>query len=209
MIGGEQEQRGPDVASLLADPSSPPDLAGQLAHQLDGMAQERRIASVMKLKRRQLARLFEAAAANEPLRLTDLVPAETPPLTEVVHEGKNSLPLFTRFQKRICRPPASASAPSELWGYNEQTFRTATGPGFFVAYVTNRGEMLIDYGRLPPDKPPGWPTIIPNSARLSRFIYYGTTDVIRRVSKHVAIGRAQRNGRPFDAWFALVRRQET
>jgi len=66
---------------------------------------------------------------------------------------------------------------------------------------------VVDYLRLPPDKLPAWPPIIPNSARLSRFIYYQTTDVIRRVSKHVAIGRAYRKGKPFDAWFALVRRQ--
>ena len=65
---------------------------------------------------------------------------------------------------------------------------------------------MIDYRRLPPDRPPGWPAIIPNSARLSRFIYYLTVDVLRRVSDRVTIGRAYRNGRPMDAWFALVRR---
>jgi hypothetical protein len=193
----------PGALLILAPPFAPL----EIAEQLDGLSQEARILSVMKMGRKQLAPLFEAAAFNEPLRLTDLVPAEIPSMTEVIHEGKNSLPLFTRFQKRFCRPAAAANAPSELWGYNEQSFRAATGPGYFVAHLQDDGEMVVDYLRLPPDKLPTWPPIIPNSARLSRFIYYQTTDVIRRVSKHVAIGRAYRKGKPFDAWFALVRRQ--
>jgi hypothetical protein len=198
------------TAGTLAEPAAiflPPFAPPEIARQLDGMREETRIATVVGLRRRQLAPLFEAAAANEPLLLTDLVPADVPPLTEVIHEGKNSLPLCTRFQKRLCRPPASEVMAGELWGYNEQAFRTATGPGYFVLHATATGELVVDYTRLPPGKPAAWPDILPNSARLSRFIYYQTTDLLRRVSKHVVIGRAYRKGRPFDAWFALVRRQ--
>ncbi|HEY2902777.1 MAG TPA: hypothetical protein VGL59_19505 [Polyangia bacterium] len=201
MIANEQPVS--DAASVFLPPFAPL----EIAEQLDRLSEDARIKAVMKLRRRQLAPLFEAAAFNEPLRLTDLVPAETPPLTEVIHEGKNSLPLFTRFQKRFCRPPSTGSATAELWGYNEQTHRMATGPGYFVAHFTDGGELIVDYTMLPPGKVPSWPKIIPNSARLSRFIYYQTTDVLRRVSKHVVIGRAFRKGQPFDAWFALVRRQ--
>jgi hypothetical protein len=201
VIAEAQASAGP--ASIFLPPLAPPDIA----RQLDGMREETRIATVVGLRRRQLAPLFEAAAANEPLHLTDLVPADVPPLTEVIHEGKNSLPLFTRFQKRFCRPPASEDAGAELWGYNEQAFRTATGPGYFVLHATETGELVVDYTRLPPGKPAAWPRILSNSARLSRFIYYQTTDVLRRVSRHVVIGRAYRKGRPFDAWFALVRLQ--
>jgi hypothetical protein len=158
------------------------------------------------LNRKKLAAMYEAAAGNTPLQLTDFVPAGVGPRTEVIHEGKNSLPLFTRFQKRFCRPPASAT---ELWGYNEQANRLFTGPGYFVAHHNDRGELVIDYRTLPDarpeDLPAGWPTIIPNSARLSRFIYNGTVDVMRRVSDRLTIGRAERNGKPMDAWFALVR----
>ena len=201
MIAGEASKSG--EAPTFVPPFAPL----ELAEQLDGLSEAARIEAIVKLGRKQLAPLFEAAAFNEPLRLTDLVPAETPDATQVIHEGKNSLPLFTRFQKRFCRPPASANAPGELWGYNEQSFRTATGPGYFVAHHTDNGELVVDYLRLPPQTLPTWPPIIPNSARLSRFIYYQTTDVLRRVSKHVAIGRAYRKGKAFDAWFALVRRQ--
>jgi hypothetical protein len=182
---------------------APADLAGAL----DGLGEPERIDAVAHLKRRELAALYEAAAGNPPLHLTDFVPAMVGPRTEVIHEGKNSLPLFTRFQKRFCRPPIANS--TELWGYNEQANRLFTGPGYFVAHHNDRGELVIDYrfvpeGR-PEDLPPGWPAIIPNSARLSRFIYNGTVDVMRRVSQRVTIGRAERAGKPMDAWFALVR----
>lgn len=175
-----------------------------IARALDGLAVETRVQTVARLRRRELAALFEAAADNEPLRLTDLVPAEVPPMTEVIHEGKNSLGVFTRFQKRCVRP-AGDQHPTELWGYNEQDLRLITGPGYFVVHHDERGALVIDYRRLPPTKPPGWPEIIPNSARLSRFIYNGTVDVMRRVSDGVSIGRAYRRDKPMDAWFALVR----
>jgi hypothetical protein len=131
-------------------------------------------------------------------------------MTEVIHEGKNSLALFTRFQKRFCRP-ARETNPPELWGYNEQAMRLVTGPGYFVAYqpaepLALAGGVVIDYRRVPPDRPAGWPAILPNTARLSRFIYNGTVDVMRRVSDHVTIGRAMRGSQPMDNWFVLVRR---
>src|SRR5262245_49347781 len=84
--------------------------------------------------------------------------------------------------------------------------RLFTGPGYFVAYVAPEGGVHIDYRRTPSDRPASWPPILPNSARLSRFIYNGTVDVMRRVSTHVSIGRAMRDGKPMDAWFVLARR---
>jgi hypothetical protein len=182
---------------------APADLAGAL----DGLGEPERIDAVAHLRRRELAELYEASAGNPPLHLTDFIPASVGPRTEVIHEGKNSLPLFTRFQKRFCRPPASQA--DVLWGYNEQANRLFTGPGYFVAHHNERGELVIDYRSVPAarpeDLPDGWPAIIPNSARLSRFIYNGTVDVMRRVSQRVTIGRAERAGKPMDAWFALVR----
>jgi len=199
-----QPRGGNHVSAIFLPPVAP----GDIARELDGMSEEARLATVLGLRRRQLAPLYEAAAANEPLRFTDLVPADVPPLTEVVHEGKNSLPAFTRFQKRFCRPPADAhGAGTELWGYNEQTFKTFTGPGYFVLHHDDAGQLVVDYTRLPPAKPAAWPRILPNSSRLSIFVYHGMIDVLRRVSHDVIIGRAYRRGRPFDAWFALVRRR--
>ena len=179
-----------------------------IARALDGLGEEARVEAVAGLRRRELSALYEAAADNEPLKLTDFVPADVPPMTEVIHEGKNSLGVFTRFQKRCIRPPAGEpAAAAELWGYNEQDMKTFTGPGYFVLHHDEHGQLVIDYRRLPPSRLPGWPPILPNSARLSRFIYNGTVDVMRRVSQCVSIGRAYRKDKPMDAWFALVRRK--
>ncbi len=182
----------------------------EITRVLDEVGEPIRIQSVADLGRRELALLFDAAADNEPLTLEHFVPAGVGPMTEVIHEGKNSLGLFTRFQKRFARPPVPTNPP-ELWGYNEQSMRLFTGPGYFVAALPSEklaieGSVVIDYRRLPADKPGNWPPIMPNSARLSRFIYNGTVDVMRRVSDHVSIGRAMRDNKPMDAWFILVRR---
>jgi hypothetical protein len=201
IAGAQARDEGPLPSIFLPQFS-----LSDVVRELDAMSDEARLATVLSLRRRHLAPLFEAAAANEPLRLTDLVPAAVPPLTEVIHEGKNSLPAFTRFQKRFCRPPAERDAGAELWGYNEQTFKTFTGPGYFVLHPDGNGELVVDYTRLPPDHPPAWPRILPNSSSLSIFVYHRMIDVLRRVSRDVIIGRAFRRGRPYDAWFALVRR---
>jgi hypothetical protein len=174
-----------------------------IAHLLDEVGEEGRLNSVMDLGKRELAALFDASADNAPLTLEDLVPAALPPLTEVIHEGKNSLPLFSRFQKRFCRPTKSNT---ELIGYNEQEMRLFTGPGYFVAYCPPGSDLLIDYARVPSERPSAWPPIIPNSARLGRFVYYGTNDLVRRVSRGVSIGRARKGERPIDAWFVLVQK---
>jgi hypothetical protein len=173
-----------------------------VARALDDLSDDERFATITRLGHWQLAALYENAADNRPLALTDLVPAGVPAMTPVIHEGKNSLAAFTRFQKRFCRP---AHHDGELWGYNEQDLRAITGPGYFVAHHLE-GSLVIDYRRLPPERAEGWPPIIPNSARLGRFIYHRTIDVMRRVSDRVCVGRAYRESRPMDAWFALVRR---
>jgi hypothetical protein len=189
--------------ALFGDTLVPAEMAGTL----DGLSDDARIDVIAHLGRRQLAAMYDAAADSEPLTLTDFVPAHVAPRTEVIHAGKNSLPLFSRFQKRFCRAPQPAS--TELWGYNEQTMRPFTGPGYFVCHLDEEGRLVIDYRNTPAagpqDLPPGWPPILPNSARLSRFIYNGTVDVMRRVSQRVSVGRAHRAGKPMDAWFALVR----
>jgi hypothetical protein len=181
----------------------------EVARVLDEVGDDARVKAIAELGRRELATLFEAAADNGPLTLDDFVPPGVAPMTEVIHEGKNSLGLFTRFQKRFCRP-AQPVNPPELWGYNEQSLRLFTGPGYFVAHLPTEplaisGSVVVDYRRLPADRPAPWPPIMPNSARLSRFIYNGTVDVMRRVSGHVTIGRAMRDNKPMDAWFVLVR----
>jgi len=177
------------------------DVAG-LAAYLDGLDSRLRVAEARDLAADEQARLFEAAQGFRRVTLDDFVAKDRAPLEPVVHHGRNSLPVFRLFEKRFCRPDA---AGEELWGYNEQTWKTFTGPGYFVAKPASDLEVVIDYCEVPPRKPADWPAILENSARLSRFIYYRTRDFMRGVSKHVTIGRATREGKPMDNWFVLCR----
>lgn len=182
---------------------------------LDEMQPAARRDTVLQLRPRELATLFERCAEAPAVRLTDLVPADVPPLIEVIHDGKNSLPAFNRFQKRFCRPPTTElNQQGELWGYNEQAMRAVTGPGYFIVHSQHAseskgepgGELVVDYRQLPPSKPDAWPVIRSNSARLSRFVYAGSVDLLRHVCEGVTIGRVYKAGHAVDAWFALVRR---
>lgn len=177
------------------------DLAA-LAPYLDTLDGTRRIAEVRDLSAREQARLFEATEGFRKVTLDDFVPAATATLQPVIHYGRNSLPLFRSFEKRFCKPDPPSD---ELWGYNEQPWKAVTGPGYFVARRASDLEVVIDYCEVPPRKPAEWPPILPNSARLSRFIYDRTRDFMRGVSRHVSIGRATREGRPMDNWFVLCR----
>ncbi|MGH7857262.1 MAG: hypothetical protein ACREQY_08000 [Candidatus Binatia bacterium] len=178
------------------------DLEG-LSRFLDDLSPGARVLEARSLTPKEQAMLFDAAAGFRPLTLDDFVAPAVAPLREVIHYGRNSLPVFRIFEKRFCRPDAAGAR--ELWGYNEQAFKAFTGPGYFVARQENEREVMIDYCEVPPSKPDGWPTILPNSARLSRFIYYRTRDLMRGVSRHVTIGRATREGKPMDNWFVLCR----
>jgi hypothetical protein len=175
-----------------------------LSAALDALDHPARMSAALALTAAQQAALFDAAKGHRPITLEDFVPRARGELSPVIHHGRNSLPLFTRFQKRFARAPSS-EAPEELWGYNEQAMRAFTGPGYFVAYPLGDGEVNIDYTRLPPRGAPGWPAVLSNSARLSRFIYNGTQDLMRGVSAHVTIGRASRGAKVMDNWFVLVR----
>ena len=154
------------------------------------------------------AKLWDAAAGRG-VTIAEMVPASLGPLRPVIFHGKNSLPLFTRFQKRFCR---AADGRDELWGYNYQPvgwLAPLTGPGYFVAYDTTGpgapGGVAVDYTRIPTGKPSTWPEIHDNTYRLSRFIYNGTIDYLRRVSEHLLIGRATRAGKDMPNWFLLCR----
>jgi hypothetical protein len=185
----------------------------RLAEVLDGLGHVGRVDTIRHWSGNVQARLFEAAKGFKPLTMDDFVPSSIEPMVEVIHHGKNSLPAFTHFEKRFCKPkPAAegAEAPKEIWGYNEGFTRPFTGPGYFVLHEPegrddSAGELDIDYRRTPPSKPESWPTILSNKARLGIFVWNGMVDVMRGISSHVTIGRAIRGGRYVDAWFVLCR----
>lgn len=187
--------------------SSRPDM-NAISEHLDGLDPARRLVEVRSLGRSAQRRLFDAAGGHLSIGLEDVVPAALGPMREVVHQGKNTLPAFSTFAKVFVRPDGAESGADELWGYNRNTqlLETTVGPGYFVAYPHSvKGEVLVDYLRTPPRKPAGWPPIIPNSHRLSFFVYNGTQDILRGVSKHVSIGRATKGGKNLPAWFILCR----
>lgn len=190
------------LVALLAKPK--PDLKA-IERLLDSLEPKTRLAEVTALDGRNQKRLYEAAAGHRSINIDSLVPADREPLLEVVHEGRNSLPAFTRFAKVMCRP--SQGDEPVLWGYNRNPkhIEVTVGPGYFVAYDHGDGEVLIDYLQVPPAKPDHWPKILKNSQRLSRFVYNGTQDVLRGVSEHVTIGRATRDGKDMPNFFVLCR----
>lgn len=178
-----------------------------LERAFDSATHQERVAAIRQFTKSIQRRLFEQTEGRE-VTLEAMVPPHAPPLQEVVHEGQNTLPVFSSFQKRFCAPSSEHTAGGDrLWGYNEQTMRMFTGPGYFVAYDdTETDEVCIDYREVPPEAPDEWPDVVPSKNRLGRFVYAGTVDRLRRVSEHCTIGRAfDDDSEPMDNWFALVR----
>ena len=203
--------------STKETPSAADELVGRLrestiktvdvAKYLDSLSSEDRVRAIRGLGAKQQRKLYEAVDGFAPVRLVELVPPSVPDLGVVRHYGKNSLPLFTEFEKRFSRAPdQNPNAPDELMGFNFQTMSPVTGPGYFVATEdTQRAEVLVDYRRLPDCHPVDWPAVKSNERGLSRFVYGFMVDTLRRVSEHVTIGSASRDGKDLGNWFVLCR----
>lgn len=184
----------------------------RLSKDLDELGAPGRLWAVHQWTASDMTKLWDAAKGFRAVTLDDFVPSSVEPLVEVIHHGKNSLGAFQFFEKRFCKPkdpPKEGEAP-HLFGLNRQTISPATGPGYFVAHPASgdgasEGEVDIDYTMEAKEKVPSWPTIAPAGARLGRFIYQGTVDVMRGISSHVTIGRARRKHGWMNAWFVLVR----
>ncbi len=193
-----------EFTAQVADRGAP---ASALATLLDDAEAGMRVALVRKLDRSTQRGLYRKVEGFEALSLVDLVPADRGDLEEVRHLGLNTLPAFRVFEKRFCRlPGVDTDRPETLAGYNFQTMSPVTGPGYFVAVDDlDTREVLVDYRRLPETHPEGWPAIRSNERGLARFVYGFMVDRLRRVSKHVTIGAAARDGRELGSYFALTR----
>jgi hypothetical protein len=197
------------LAALIDDPAS---AIEAIARHLDGLDAAARQAEIDRLDRARQRTLYEKAAHAAPLDLAFFV-GDAEPLAEVIHAGRNTLPLpsrLRRFQKRFCRPEHGAT---RLFGYNEGPTRKLIGPGYFVAVPTAgrppwqaRGAVVIDYFQVPDAPVPrGWPRVVANDWRLQRLVFHETRDFMRRVSRHVSIGAAFKRERPLDHYFVLCR----
>lgn len=176
--------------------------AKEIAAYLDSLSSTERLAEVLGMSGRGVAALYDAVADAGPLPIEDLLPA-TEKGTRI-YEGRNSLPMFTRFQKRFVR-----LSSGEVIGYNHQTMSFVTGPGYFVVREpSGEGalgkELLFDYTAAPPSEPEGWPTYKPNDRGLSKAVYAHMKDYCRPVARGVLVGKAYKNGVSQDAYFSLT-----
>ncbi|MEY4578947.1 MAG: hypothetical protein RL701_3650 [Pseudomonadota bacterium] len=188
-----------ELARLLVERAPPQ----RIADFLDALDQDSRIVATRSLGRSQQRQLWQLVAGFAELTSADLVPEQVPLLTAVRHYGRNTLPAFSLFEKRFYRESEASVA-----GANFQTLSPLTGPGYFVVRDDpTRREVLVDYTALPSSKPSAWPRIVSNETGVSRVIYGFMVDTLRRVSKHVSIGRAAQRGRDMNAWFVLCRDQ--
>jgi hypothetical protein len=170
---------------------------------LDGLAPYARVEQVTAVGGHLVGKLYDAVGGAAPLTLEDFVPrGET---GTIIFEGKNSLPAFTRFQKRFAR------VGDGVVGFNHQAMSFATGPGYFVVQTPRDGEshpdeLYFDYTAEPPRGwPSDWPAYKPNSAGLARAVYMNMKDCCRRVANGVLVGKAYKLGVAQGAYFTLTR----
>jgi hypothetical protein len=198
------------LPQLIADPNA---TVATIGTYLDGLSAPARWAQLRRLDRGQQRTLYQRAGGSA-LALRDLVPNATA-LVEEIHDGVNTLPVpapLRRFQKRFCWPLEGDG--TQLYGYNEGPLRRLIGPGYFLASTTaahspwaEQGSVVVDYFAVPQGPvAPGWPTIVPNSTGLQRGVYDRTRDFLWRVSSHVSIGAATKDGTSLDHYFVLCRR---
>jgi hypothetical protein len=169
---------------------------------LDQLVGNDRVLAVRSLGPGSLRVLWELVDGFADMTLADLVPRTTPPYEPVIHYGRNSLPMFTLFEKRFYR----MGDGSAVGGANFQTLSPITGPGYFVVRKDDGvPEVLIDYQHLPKDKPADFPAIRGNESGIAKLVYGSMVDAVRRVSEHVSIGAASRHGQMIGAYFVLCR----
>jgi len=172
----------------------------EIADYLDSLTHAQRLEEMRDIHKGAQEKLFSMAQKN--LALEDLIPATTPPHQEVIFYGRNSLPLFNSFQKRMCR----SQDFSGLSGYNHQSMQWLTGPGYFIVGSDSdrNGELMVDYTEIPQDLPPAWPAFRSNDQGVSKLVYGQLKDFLRRVSKNIFIGQATKKDKTI-GYFLLCR----
>jgi hypothetical protein len=182
------------LSSLLDQPGA--SLAEIRAH-LDGLNVADRLAECGALTATRQKRLWELATAAPWPHGGDLVPAGQ---DTAVFAGRNSLAIFSHFQKRFTRQGA------QVGGYNVHPLGWLIGPGYFMVEPGAPGMPLrFDYSRVPTAIPAGWPRVSDNSSVFARPVYGDLLDEVAWVTLDVLIGSAFRGGRALGSYFVLAR----
>ncbi len=179
-----------------------------IASWLDEQSPDSRLEAIRSLNKSEQRSLFELAKEGSPLTLDDFAGTIN---EEIIHEGKNSLPAFTEFQKRFVR-----LEDNRVVGYNHASTMGLIGPGYFVLKETKdnpewstHGSVVVDYYEVldanTTQVPNGWPKIKGNHQGLQMFVYNNMHDFMRKVSTHVSIGSAFKKGKSIDSYFLLCR----
>lgn len=162
---------------------------------LDATSTEEKVNWMRGLGKKELAALWTLSAGLEvPQAYFHRGPGEV-----VIHEGQNSLLAFNQFQKRV------VLHEGRVQGYNHQAMSWLTGPGHFQVQGDATASWF-DYTVTVPDAPAAFPPVQPNDAGLSRLVYGGMIDKVRRVAADCVIGAAFRADKPTGDYFMLVRR---
>ena len=177
-------------------PSLSDDIA-PIAVALDALRHDERVNWMRGLSKKELRAMYALAAASPPLQLSHFCDEDG---RVVRHHGKNSLPVFCYFEKRVLW----CDGQCQGYNHNGAVVTWFAGPGHFLA-SQDGGEVLLDYTRLPSEAPAGFPPLKPNDVGTAKLVFGGMIDRVRRVSTHCTIGTASRNGKPENAWFMLTR----
>jgi hypothetical protein len=183
-------------------PSTIADLA-ELTPVLDALTHGERLAWAYGLDESEQLALY-ALAHDQTLSVDDLVGNGQ---EVVIHPGRNGLPLFNRFEKRFAR------LGDEVVGYNHNDtiggplnflVRRLIGPGHFLAYDTDAGEVWIDYRRIPSRRHPDFPTLVDNDHGVRALVFGNMVDVLRRASANVYIGNAYKDKSAPRTWLSTL-----
>jgi hypothetical protein len=182
------------LSSLLDQPGMS---LAEIGVHLDALDGANRVSECGALSAARQKRLWELATAASRPGGGDLIPAGQD--TEVF-AGRNSLGVFSHFQKRFVRQGV------EIAGYNVHPLGWLIGPGYFMVEPGPPGMPLrFNYSRVPTAAPSGWPRVSDNSSAFARPVYGGLLDEVVWVASDVLIGSAFREGRALGSYFVLAR----
>ncbi|OIO68296.1 MAG: hypothetical protein CO186_09725 [Zetaproteobacteria bacterium CG_4_9_14_3_um_filter_49_83] len=170
--------------ALLETPDCTPE---QIKMFLDQLNKAEQLSMTGDLHNDDQQRLWELSENFLTIRLTDLVPEDTPSLEPVIYAGENTLPVFQKFKKAMYRYEGN------VYGANSRLLKPSKfGMGFFsVCQTDTLHEIIIDYSATPPvaARPAGWSKITPNDDG----IFHHLKDHVRKISNDFYIGKATRN----------------